>query len=94
MHFAGTGLVSVAGEYLDNGSVEYIQFWDPAVAGYAMNMLAVAALEGKRDQIKAGLDLGLAGYTDLIAPDAAAPNKLYGAGWVGVTKDNMAEYDF
>lgn len=94
VHFSGTGLVSVAGEYLDNGSVEYIQFWDPAVAGYAMNMLAVAALEGKKDQIKPGLNLGLAGYEDLIAPDAAAPNKLYGAGWVGVTKDNMADYDF
>ena len=66
---------------------------------------ADSSLSGKRDeakssggsqveQIKPGLDLGLAGYTDLIAPDAAAPNKLYGAGWVGVTKDNMAEYDF
>ncbi|WBU59981.1 autoinducer 2 ABC transporter substrate-binding protein [Paracoccus albus] len=94
VHFSGTGLVSVAGEYLDNGAVEYIQFWDPAVAGYAMNMLAVAALEGKQDQLKAGLNLGLAGYEDLIAPDEAAPNKLYGAGWVGVTKENMAEYDF
>ncbi|TKW66807.1 MAG: autoinducer 2 ABC transporter substrate-binding protein [Paracoccus denitrificans] len=94
VHFAGTGLVSVAGEYLENGAVEYIQFWDPAVAGYAMNMLAVAALEGKQDQLKAGLDLGLVGYEELITPDEAAPHKLYGAGWVGVTKDNMAEYDF
>src|SRR5690606_18261393 len=50
--FAGTGLVSVAGEYLKNGDIQYIQFWDPAVAGYAMNMLAVAALEKKNDQIK------------------------------------------
>lgn len=92
--FAGTGLPSVAGEYIAGGDVKYIQFWDPAVAGYAMNMLAVAALEGKKDEIKAGLNLGLSGYDNLIAPDDSRPNLLYGAGWVGVTKENMAEYDF
>ncbi|AXC48996.1 autoinducer 2 ABC transporter substrate-binding protein [Paracoccus suum] len=94
VHFAGTGLVSVAGEYLTNGDISYIQFWDPAVAGYAMNMLAVAALEKKNDMLKPGLDLGLAGYTSLVAPDPTKPNLMYGAGWVGVTKDNMADYDF
>ncbi|MDB6178349.1 autoinducer 2 ABC transporter substrate-binding protein [Paracoccus sp. Z330] len=92
--FSGTGLPSVAGEYLANGDIQYIQFWDPAVAGYAMNMLAVAALEGKQDQIAAGLDLGLVGYESLIAPDAEKPNLLYGAGWVGVTAENMDQYDF
>ncbi|SNT75523.1 autoinducer 2 ABC transporter substrate-binding protein [Paracoccus seriniphilus] len=92
--FAGTGLPSVAGEYLANGDIQYIQFWDPAVAGYAMNMLAVAALEGKQDQITAGLDLGLVGYESLLAPDAEKPNLLYGAGWVGVTAENMDQYDF
>lgn len=92
--FAGTGLVSVAGEYLKNDNIQYIQFWDPAVAGYAMNMLAVAVLEKKNDQIKAGLNLGLPGYESLLVPDAANPHLLYGAGWVGVTKDNMDQYDF
>ncbi len=91
--FSGTGLVSVAGEYLKNGSVQYIQFWDPAAAGYAMNELAVMVLNKKNAEIKAGLDLGLPGYTDLTTP---TENKtlLYGAGWIGVTKDNMDEYDF
>jgi simple sugar transport system substrate-binding protein len=92
--FAGTGLPSVSGEYLQNGDIQYIQFWDPAVAGYAMNMLAVAVLEGRKDQIRPGLNLGLTGYTDLTAPDAQNPHLLYGAGWVGVTKDNMAAYNF
>jgi simple sugar transport system substrate-binding protein len=92
--FAGTGLVSVAGQYLKNGDIQYIQFWDPAVAGYAMNVLAVMALEKKGAEIKAGLDLGLPGYTKLITPPGAKPNLLYGAGWVGVTKDNMAAYNF
>ncbi len=94
MFFAGTGLVSVAGEYLKTGAIQYIQFWDPAVAGYAMNTLAVLALSEKKDMIKAGLNLGLPGYTDLKTPDAKKPNLLYGAGWVGVTKENMSEYNF
>lgn len=94
LYFAGTGLVSVAGEYLANGNIQYIQFWDPAVAGYAMNMLAVMALDGKGDQIKAGLDLGLPGYTNLSAPEGSKGNLLYGQGWVGVTQENMDKYDF
>ncbi|QRZ16193.1 autoinducer 2 ABC transporter substrate-binding protein (plasmid) [Paracoccus methylovorus] len=92
--FAGTGLPSVAGEYLANGDIQYIQFWDPAVAGYAMNMLAIAALEGKKDEIKAGLNLGLGGYEDLQSPEADKANLLYGQGWVGVTAENMDQYDF
>jgi simple sugar transport system substrate-binding protein len=92
--FAGTGLVSVAGEYLKNNNIQYIQFWDPAVAGYAMNELAVMVLSGKKAQIKAGLNLGLEGYGNLISPDAKKPNLLYGQGWVGVTKENMGKYNF
>ncbi len=94
LHFAGTGLPSVAGEYIANGDISYIQFWDPAVAGYAMNMLAVAALEGRGDQIAAGTDLGLEGYRDLQVAGEDRQNVLYGAGWVGVTEENMDQYDF
>ncbi|CAO3402622.1 autoinducer 2 ABC transporter substrate-binding protein [Azospirillum sp. 11R-A] len=94
LFFSGTGLVSVAGQYLTQGDIQYIQFWDPAVAGYAMNMLAVMALDGKKDQIKAGLNLGLPGYTALTTPQGAKANLLYGQGWVGVTKENMGSYDF
>lgn len=94
LFFAGTGLVSISGEYLRKGNIQYIQFWDPAVAGYAMNELAVMVLAGKKGEIKAGLNLGLQGYTSLATPDNRKPNLLYGAGWVGVTKANMAQYDF
>ena len=92
--FAGTGLPSVAGQYLQEGDIQYIQFWDPAVAGYAMNTLAVMALTGKKDEIKAGLNLGLTGYDKLITPEGGAANLLYGQGWVGVTSANMGDYDF
>ncbi|WP_026783258.1 autoinducer 2 ABC transporter substrate-binding protein [Pleomorphomonas koreensis] len=92
--FSGTGLPSVAGKYLEDGNIQYIQFWDPAVAAYAMNTLAVMALTDKKDEIKAGLNLGLKGYESLTTPAGASPNLLYGQGWVGVTKDNMADYNF
>ncbi len=92
LFFSGTGLVSVAGQYLRNGDISYIQFWDPATAGYAMNILAVMALTKK--PVKSGLDLGLAGYNSLQTPDPKRPGVLVGQGWVGVTKDNMAQYNF
>ena len=92
--FSGTGLVSVAGQYLKNGDINYIQFWDPAAAGYAMNELAVMVLQKKSADIKAGLDLGLPGYNSLLVPDAAKSNLLFGAGWVGVNSANMADYNF
>ncbi len=92
--FAGTGLVSVAGEYLKNDSIQYIQFWDPAVAGYAMNALAVMVLEGKKGEIVEGLDLKLPGYNKLSVTDKSKPNLLFGQSWVGVTKENMDKYDF
>lgn len=94
LFFAGTGLVSVAGQYLKNDNIQYIQFWDPAVAGYAMNIVATMALTKKNAELKAGLNLGLPGYTSLTTPAGGAPNLLYGAGWVGVTKANMADYNF
>ncbi|MBE7212230.1 MAG: autoinducer 2 ABC transporter substrate-binding protein [Gluconacetobacter diazotrophicus] len=92
LFFSGTGLVSVAGQYLRDGDIDYIQFWDPAIAGYAMNILAVMALA--KQPIAAGMDLGLKGYEHLAAEDPKRPNVLYGKGWVGVTKANMDQYNF
>ena len=89
-----SGVSKLVGKYLEDGNIQYIQFWDPAVAAYAMNTLAVMALTDKKDEIKAGLNLGLKGYESLTTPAGASPNLLYGQGWVGVTKDNMADYNF
>jgi simple sugar transport system substrate-binding protein len=94
LFFSGTGLVSVAGEYLKSGDIAYIQFWDPAVAGLAMNVIAAMALKGKKGELKSGLNLGLPGYENLTTPVADRPNLLYGAGWVSVTKENMGQYNF
>ncbi len=91
--FSGTGLPSIAGQYLKSGAIQTIHFWDPKIAGIAMNKLAIMALDGKKDQIKGGLDLGLDGFTNLLQ-DPKKPNLFYGAGWVDVTTANMNDYDF
>ncbi|MGI6433174.1 MAG: substrate-binding domain-containing protein [Sphaerochaetaceae bacterium] len=39
-----TGMVSVAGQYLESGAVKEIQLWDPADAGHAMSKIAELAL--------------------------------------------------
>jgi len=87
----GTSLVSVSGQYLESGATDMIAFWDPAMAGRAMNEIAVRILDG--GSIENGTDLGVDGYRDLIQ-DAGKPNLYYGSAWVGVTKDNMGQYNF
>jgi len=87
----GTSLVSVSGQYLESGATDMIAFWDPAMAGRAMNEIAVRILDG--GSIENGVDLGIVGYRDLIQ-DAGKPNLFYGSAWVGVTKDNMDQYSF
>ncbi|NSW77214.1 MAG: autoinducer 2 ABC transporter substrate-binding protein [Candidatus Atribacteria bacterium] len=84
----GTSLVSLSGQYLESGAIKMIAFWDPADAGYAMNKLAVAVLEGK--EVGNGTDLGVPGYTNLRQDGRV----LYGEAWVFVAKENMDKYNF
>ena len=84
----GTSLPSIASQYLETGAVDMISFWDPALAGYAMNKLAVMLING--DKVTDGMDLGVEGYEKL----ALDGKVLYGQAWVDVTKENMAEYPF
>ncbi len=84
----GTSLPSIAGQYLETGAVDGIGFWDPSVAGYAMNKIAQMVIDGK--QIADGDDLGLSGY-EKIKLDGKV---IYGQAWVNVNKANMAEYPF
>jgi len=87
----GTSLVSISRKFLESGSLDMIAFWDPADAGYAMNKLATMVLDGKSDEIKDGIDLGIKGYNSLKLKDG---KYLYGEAWVGVTKENMDDYPF
>jgi simple sugar transport system substrate-binding protein len=84
----GTSLPSISSQYLETGAVDRIFFWDPALAGYAMNELAVRLLNG--EEVGDGLDLGIEGYGDLSLEGKV----FYGQAWVEVTADNMDEYSF
>lgn len=84
----GTSLPSIASQYLETGAVDRIFFWDPALAGYAMNELAVRLLDG--EEVADGLDLGIEGYSDLSLEGKV----FYGQAWVEVTAENMSEYSF
>ncbi|MEH6727539.1 MAG: autoinducer 2 ABC transporter substrate-binding protein [Hyphomicrobiales bacterium] len=84
----GTSLPSIAGQYIETGAVDGIGFWDPAVAGEAMNTLAVMVMDGKT--VTDGMDLGLPGYEN-ISLDGKV---IYGSAWVNVNKENMADYPF
>ena len=87
----GTSLVSVAGQYLESGATDMIAFWDPALAGKAMNEIAVRLLNG--ETIDSGTDLGLPGYGNL-RQDPGNPALFYGSAWVDVTDENMDQYNF
>ena len=84
----GTSLPSIATQYLDTGAVDMISFWDPALAGYAMNTVAVMLLDGKEPTD--GMDLKVTGY-DKVKLDGKV---IYGQAWVDVTKDNAKDYPF
>jgi simple sugar transport system substrate-binding protein len=84
----GTSLPSIAGQYLETGAVDGIGFWDPSIAGYAMNKLAVMVMNG--ESVTDGMDLGLPGYENVRLDGKV----IYGQAWVNVDAENMAEYPF
>ena len=84
----GTSLVSTSGQYLETGAIDQISFWDPALAGYAMNELALMILKGETPTD--GISLEAEGYQNLKLVDKV----FYGSAWIDVTKENMGDYDF
>lgn len=91
--FSGTGLPSTAGQYIKSGAIQTIHFWDPKMAAIAMNKLAIMVLDGKKDEIKPGLNLEVKGFESL-KQDADKPNLFFGQGWVDVDKSNVDDYPF
>ena len=84
----GTSLPSIAGQYIETGAVDGIGFWDPAVAGEAMNALAMMVINGQT--VTDGMSLGLPGYENITLDGKV----IYGQAWVNVNADNMADYPF
>ena len=84
----GTSLPSIAGQYMETGAVDGIGFWDPKIAGIAMNEVAMMVMNG--EEITDGMDLGLEGYEAVTLEDKV----ITGRAFVDVDADNMADYDF
>jgi simple sugar transport system substrate-binding protein len=87
----GTSIPSIASKYLQDGSIDKIFFWDPALAGKAQDMLAVMLVKGQK--VEPGLNLHLTGYENL-QPISGSPHGLHGSAWIDVDKSNAAEYPF
>jgi len=86
----GTSIPSMVGTLIESGAVQMASAWDPALAGYAMNKLALMIKEGRQDEIKDGMDLGVKGYNNIKLDGKV----LYGAAWLDFTKENVKDYDF
>jgi simple sugar transport system substrate-binding protein len=89
----GTGLPQEAGKFLESGAVNGIAFWDPKLAGLAMNKVAKMLLDGKT--VENGANLGIPGYEKVTV--SKGPGKgiiVRGQGWVSVDKSNYKEYSF
>jgi simple sugar transport system substrate-binding protein len=87
----GTSIPSVASKYLDDGSIDKIFFWDPAMAGKAMAVIAQRLADGEK--VEEGTDLGVPGYESLTVSEDN-PKVFYGDAAIVVDKSNADEYDF
>jgi len=87
----GTSIPSVANQYLADGSIDKIFFWDPALAGEAQLQIAKILAEGGK--IAAGTDLGIEGYNDL-QPMAGYDNVFVGAAQVAADAESAKQFDF
>ncbi len=85
----GTSVPNDARAGLESGAIDLIALWDPADAGYAMNVVAQMLLNDEEPEN--GMDLGVPGYTAIEIEG----NVIYGdEAWIAVTVDNVDEYDF
>jgi simple sugar transport system substrate-binding protein len=84
----GTSLASMAGKLLETDAIQMASAWDPALAGKAMNKLALMIKNGETPAD--GMDLGIKGYEKLILKGKV----FYGAAWIDITKDNLKDYPF
>jgi simple sugar transport system substrate-binding protein len=87
----GTSTPKTVGSYLQDGSVDKISLWDPALAGRAQDALALRLIRGQ--PIGPGLDLHLSGYRNLERIPGT-PHALSGSGWLDIDKSNASKYPF
>ncbi len=87
----GTSIPSVANQYLADGSIDKIFFWDPALAGKAQ--LEIARILAEGGEIEEGTDLGIEGYTSLKKLEGY-DNVFVGDASVAADAETAAQYDF
>lgn len=87
----GTGMPADNAELLKSGVVKSLTLWDPAQAGRAMISLAVKLL-GK-NEIKAPLDLGVEGYTEINFREGSK-TVLEGSAQIIIDADNVDSFGF
>lgn len=87
----GTSTPAIVGSLIDDGSVDVITGWDPALQGKAMLAAAEKILNGEK--VKDGDDLGVPGY-EKVTMDKSSPTTFYGNAWIDITKDNTKDYPF
>lgn len=61
----GTCTMHTGEEYIKDGSLESITFWDPGLTAKVMCNLAVEILENGKESVKDGMDLGYEGYKSM-----------------------------
>lgn len=87
----GVGTPNACKDYVNNGTIDSVCLWDPALAGYAMCNVAYQVLSG--EEVKEGSDLGCEGYQSVKMVEEK--NRcLLGDAPLILTKDNIGEYDF
>lgn len=84
----GTSIPSYAGDLVKAGVVGLITCWDPALAGKAMNEVALLIKDGK--PITDGMDLGVPGYESIVLKGKV----IYGSAWLDMDAENVDDYDF
>jgi simple sugar transport system substrate-binding protein len=84
----GTSIPSYAAQLVKSGTISLIACWDPALAGEAMNTVALMVKQGK--PITDGMDLGIAGYEKVTL----AGKVIYGSAWLDMDVNNIDKYDF
>lgn len=89
----GTSIPSYAGELLKTGAIDLVMSWDPAIVGYASNVVAYKAIKG--EEITEGMDLEVPGYESIkIVKNENGVPVIYGAGWAKIDASNMDQYPF
>ncbi len=89
----GTSLVSMAGKLLTTGAVDLVMSWDPALAGYACNVVIYKIIKG--EPITDGMDLGVPGYEKIkLVTGVNGLPVIYGNAWIKIDTKNMDQYNY